>query len=828
MFTHRRPRGEGCEGPDDDPVAVDVPGFVILGECGRGGMGVVCLAEQAGLGRRVAIKFLRPELAGAEAQRARFRGEARALARLQHPNIVQVFDSGEHAGRFYIVEEYVRGGSLDQSMARKPLGARAAAEMVVTLARAVQHAHEKHVVHRDLKPANVLLDDDGCPKISDFGLAKQLDHNGLSGQTESGTILGSPSYMAPEQIIGRKGRVGPPADLYALGAILYEMLTGRPPFLAASLYETLALVRTVDCVPPSRLQPGLPRDLETVCVKCLAKDPSRRYPTALALADDLERFLQGRPILARPAPAGERFVKWVRRRPATAAGFGVACLAAAALLIGGVTYEVLLQSALERAQANERRADQRYRVASDTMHRMVDRSKDPRFAQTPRLRELLRLQLEDALQFYGEVLRDRADPDPAVRFEFAKAALQAASIQEQLDRKREASEALNEAVPLLESLARAAPGRTDYRFALAQSYRMRARVGNHTAGLADKGASSRADQERAIGMLEDLVHADPSRGEFRSELGAAHHDLGVHQYQTHENDPAERHFRRAVELYSSLLDASPSPRDVTARVALAATRRNLAIILQVTKQREEASREYAASRGLLLDVLSVEPDRAEAALALGGTLFNWAIFLSYQQGEEDRVGTLFGEAIDRLSAFLKREPEWGLPRQELRSAHGARAQWLEGLGRHGEAVRDWERVVELADPVGRDHYRFFLATARARAGDHRGAWELVRALKPCLANRAADYYTHLATVCSLAVAKVEADQSLPPAERTSLAASYAHEGVDLLRRALDLTPEAARATLREALRTDGELAPLRRLPEVKALTDDEPGLRGRK
>ena len=264
--------GSGESGPHG--AAPELPGFVILGECGRGGMGVVYLAVQVGLKRRVALKLLKPELAASAIQRGRFRTESTTLARLQHPNIVQVFDSGTHQGRAYIVQEYLAGGSLDRKLARQPQAARPAVELIATLALAVEHAHAQKIVHRDLKPANVLLTTDGIPKISDFGLAKQIDVQSESGQTQSGSILGSPSYMAPEQALGRRGDIGPAVDIYALGAILYEMVTGRPPFLAASVMETLVQVRQSEPVPPRQLQPGLPRDLETICLKCLAKDPA--------------------------------------------------------------------------------------------------------------------------------------------------------------------------------------------------------------------------------------------------------------------------------------------------------------------------------------------------------------------------------------------------------------------------------------------------------------------------------------------------------------------------------------------------------------------------
>ena len=299
LLGTEEPVASGRLGLPGEPVPAP-PGFVLLEECGRGAMGLVYLAAQVGLGRRVALKFLKPELASSDEERARFRTEAKALARLQHPNIVQVFDCGTHEGRAYIVQEYVAGGNLEEKIARKPQPAIPAALLVATLARATAHAHAQKIIHRDLKPSNVLLTAEGVPKISDFGLARQIDAGADSGQTRSGVILGSPSYMAPEQAIGKSSVVGPAVDVYALGAILYEMLTGRPPFLGASVIETLEAVRQSDPVPPRRLQGVLPRDLETICLKCLAKSPGRRYPSAEALADDLDRFALGRPVLARP------------------------------------------------------------------------------------------------------------------------------------------------------------------------------------------------------------------------------------------------------------------------------------------------------------------------------------------------------------------------------------------------------------------------------------------------------------------------------------------------------------------------------------------------
>jgi tetratricopeptide (TPR) repeat protein len=290
-----------------------VPGYELLGVLGRGGMGVVYKARHVQLKRLAALKMV---LAGGHAQPeelARFRTEAEAVARLRHPNVVTIYEVGEHDGRPYFALEFIEGGTLAQRLAGTPLEAAAAARLTALLAAAMEAAHRGGIVHRDLKPQNVLLDGGrlDAPKVADFGLAKRLDDD--SGQTRSGAVMGTPSYMAPEQAEGRLADIGPLSDVYALGAILYECLTGRPPFKGATLLDTLEQVRTREPVPPRDLQPSLPRDLETICLKCLQKEGGKRYASAQALADDLGRFLEGRPILARPAGAVERAGKFMRR-----------------------------------------------------------------------------------------------------------------------------------------------------------------------------------------------------------------------------------------------------------------------------------------------------------------------------------------------------------------------------------------------------------------------------------------------------------------------------------------------------------------------------------
>jgi WD40 repeat protein/tRNA A-37 threonylcarbamoyl transferase component Bud32 len=315
-----------------------VEGFDILECLGRGGMGVVYKARDRKLKRLVALKMLPAELSLDPERVLRFRTEAAAAARLHHPNIVPIYEIGESDGRPYFCSEYVEGGTIGQHLAGSPQPPRAAAEMIETLARAIEYAHARGIIHRDLKPANILLargaSGDFVPKVADFGLAKHVDD--ASGLTRTGEVLGTPSYMAPEQALGDAGALSPRTDVYALGAILYEMLTGRPPFRGATVLETLDQVRNAEPVPPSRLVPQLTRDLETVCLKCLEKAPARRYQCALALADEVRRYLVGEPILARPAGPLERVWKWARRRPSAASLIGVSILTFAALVALGV------------------------------------------------------------------------------------------------------------------------------------------------------------------------------------------------------------------------------------------------------------------------------------------------------------------------------------------------------------------------------------------------------------------------------------------------------------------------------------------------------------
>jgi serine/threonine-protein kinase len=372
------------------PDVVNVPGYEILGILGRGGMGVVYKAKHLKLKRTVALKMVLAGGHASESDLARFYIEAEAVAQLQHPNIVQVFEISEQNGLPFFALEYVDGGSLSKKLDGKPQPPRDAARMVQTLAEAMAYAHLHGIIHRDLKPANILLTHDGHAKITDFGLAKRLEED--SGQTKSGTLMGTPNYMAPEQARGDTKEVGPLADVYALGVILYQMITGRTPFVGTSILDTIQQVRNLEPVPPSRLHPKVPADLETICLKCLQKEPQKRYASADDLAEDLRFFLAGEAIRARPVSGAERLWRWCKRNPKVA-GLSAAVLAllvtvavVSSVMWVRVSYEHAEavaaraladqkaqdeEKARVRADANAKVAGEQRKLALDTLHGTV-------------------------------------------------------------------------------------------------------------------------------------------------------------------------------------------------------------------------------------------------------------------------------------------------------------------------------------------------------------------------------------------------------------------------------------------------------------------------
>ncbi len=331
-----RPFAEAWLTGPQTPLPRRLGDYELQQEIARGGMGVVYLARQLSLGRQVAVKLLLPGFVASPARLARFRSEATLAARLQHPNIVSIHEICEHDGVPFFAMEYVEGRDLGRLVREQLPTSRHTAQLVRTVARAIHYAHERGVLHRDLKPSNVLVNPEGEPRVTDFGLAKPLNPD--CELTLSGEILGSPSFMAPEQAAGRRGEIDVRTDVYGLGSLLYHALTGRPPFLADTVSGTLQRVIEGDPVPPGVLQPGVPRDLETITLRCLARDPRHRYASAAEVADELDRFLHGHPIRARSPRVAERMWRWARREPTLAGWLATAVILGAALVGGSFAF----------------------------------------------------------------------------------------------------------------------------------------------------------------------------------------------------------------------------------------------------------------------------------------------------------------------------------------------------------------------------------------------------------------------------------------------------------------------------------------------------------
>jgi serine/threonine protein kinase len=686
-----RPRASAARAIDPvPPSSQDFPhleGYEVLHLLGHGGMGIVYKARQVGLDRVVALKMIRPDLGAGEEERARFRTEAEAAARLQHPNIVQVYEVGGLGGVPYLALEFVGGGSLADHLNGTPLPPRQAAELVETLAHAVQHAHERGVVHRDLKPANILLavargplsvapeaetpwagtrprpTDYGHPKITDFGLAKCLGAGG-GCQTQSGEILGTPSYMAPEQAGGLSRQIGPAVDVYALGAILYELLTGRPPFVGPTPLEAAVQVLNEEPVPPRRLQPTVPRDLETVCLRCLQKDPQHRYASARALAEDCAAFLRDEPTRARPASVWERGLKWARRRPASAGLLAVTALALLALLLSAWWYnarvraerdeadrqrhDALQARQLERdargkeevarrlAQQNEGEARlqraaalaqkklaaeqrdkarawfQQARAAVDAMLTRVGEQMAP---VTPQLAALRRTLLEDALNFYQGFLKE-AGHDPVIRRETARAYLRVGDIYKSLGELARSAEAYQRGADLQAKLTRDFPEAPEYAQELGELYH---RLGLALYTLGQEQAAEKAHR-RGVEVLEGLTRRFPKNAAYRCGLARQWCGLGALLLHSARWADAEAAARRALELLERLAEETP---DNLCRQMLAVSRSNLSIVLTRTgrfPEAEEFGRKSVELHRLLVKGSPTMQHRQD----LGHALTNWS------------------------------------------------------------------------------------------------------------------------------------------------------------------------------------------------------------
>jgi tetratricopeptide (TPR) repeat protein len=774
--------------------------FQILRALGRGAFGEVYLAYDTHLRRDVALKMPRGEILLTPELRSRFRQEARAAAGLDHPHIVPVFDAGEEGSTCFIASAYCPGITLAEWLRRRsvPVPHRLAADLLVKLAEAVEHAHTHGVLHRDLKPSNVLLevstkegtDDDASalnPRITDFGLAKLVDiepgTETRAAATMSGVILGTPSYMAPEQADGRGSSAGPAADVYGLGAIFYEVLTGRPPFQEDSTLETLMLVRSQDPVPPSRLRPRLPRDLETISLKCLHKQPHGRYASAKTLADDLRRFLAAQPIIARPTPVWERAVKWARRNPARAT-LAVALVVSAVAFTGVIgAANVGLKRERDRAEARRKEAVANLGKARDAVDRLLTRVSEERLRDIPQVEPIQRALLEDALEFYKDLVRQSHD-DPEILHEAGRAYRRVGQTYSFMGRLADAERNLRESLAIQSRLANAFPTVAAYRHGLGGTLVDLGKLHRNQA----RTDEARVELDKAVTLFGDLAHAYPNEPRFRSELAAAYNTRGMLTEDLHQEEGAAKDYHRGIALLDELARQLPNTLKYQTNAGVA--RNNVAAMMQSSGRLAEAEAIYLQNLQLWESFAAREPSVLEHRSKIAMTLDNLADILMETDRPREREQTL-QRCIEIRSTIVRDFPNTTYHISRLADSLTKMAEFVSKRGDLVEAQRLYvdvvrhRRTIVAMVPENRDGLlaltRTYLALIETllKIRNHAVAAKFVEELVAVSGLPSEDLQrsgAYLARCARLA----SSDRDLPDSRRAELAASYADRAMTLL------------------------------------------------
>jgi serine/threonine protein kinase len=650
-----------------------IPGHRVLGELGRGGMGVVYKAEQLALGRIVALKVLTAGVHASPAELARFRSEAESAARLSHPHIVQVYEVGEADGCPFFSLEFVAGGTLGEKLRAQPLSPPEAARLIVTIARAVQFAHDQEIIHRDLKPANILLTLQGEPKIADFGLAKRLSGD---SQTKTGEVMGTPSYMAPEQATGVTKSIGPACDVYSLGAIFFEMLTGRPPFYDPDPVETILQVISDEPVSIRRLSPNVPRDLQTICHKCLEKQPKKRYPSAGELADDLDRYLSSRPILARPTPTWERVVKWTKRRPGTAGMIAVIVVAVVTIVVYGIWKNGELRAQRDRALHN-------FNLAIQTTSRRIDRA-----GQSSD--DLLR----DELQFLTAIGRQTGD-SPEVRYERAIAARMSGDIFRKLGETKLADKEYDKALNDLAALIKGDPHQLQYP-------REQAGVFNGQGQLrADNENFEEAEKkyEASIQILKGLRGTKVESIDVALQLASIEGNLAVVLNRLGKTDQALVHQERLVRLWNDVLIAEPEIPEYHRAHAIAVG--NMAAKLLRTKPKEAEQLLVEALRELEQLPANIQSEQTVREFSAAAHV-NLAIALNKRSAMVEGQAE-YQKALEIMKKLVGSYPDVIRYEQGVADIHYNLAFMFAGYGKFQPAILDMEAAAKVYASLAAKH-----------------------------------------------------------------------------------------------------------------------------
>jgi len=604
----------------------------------KGGMGIVYKAKQRKLNRIVAIKMI---LAGQFADQAdidRFYAEAEAAAALSHPNIVAIHEVGEFDGQHFFSMDFIDGQSLSDLVRENPLPARRAAEIVRTLAETMQYAHDNGIVHRDLKPSNVLLDKKQRPLITDFGLAKQVTNQ--SQLTMAGAVVGTPSYMPPEQAAGKSDEVGPWSDLYSLGAILYELVTGRPPFQAATPFETIRQVLEAEPLSPRLLNPGIPKDLETICLKCLQKARTNRYASAQELADELGRFLRGEPIQARPISQLARFWRLCRRYPITSAA-----IAAAVLML--VTVAGVSSAAYVLTAAAKRQSDQSFRDAMQAVNEMFTVVSEETLLNQPGMQPLREKLLNKAKEYFERFLTQRAD-DPQVAVELAGTYYRLGRIAMLLQSPDDAVAPYQSARAIQERLAAGRSATASHLAALGDTLNA---LGEVWAKKKDFEAARREYLEAAR-LRERLVALDGASAEYQRALANSYMNLGLAARYMGDRAEARRQFERAQSIRQAAIAQHPNDRKL--RRDLGQGYYNLGDLDRVDERAADMETHLKSAIQVFEALAADEPNNLETQMLLAVSYRALCFLLQLDRPDEARLR--FQQAIDRLQPLAEQNP----------------------------------------------------------------------------------------------------------------------------------------------------------------------------
>ncbi len=700
--------------------------FELLKQLGHGGMGVVYLAWQPALRRHIALKMIaRGDLANREDFR-RFRREAEAAASLRHENIAQIYDVGEQDGKPYIAMELVRGCTLSQYLKHGPLSVDVAVSLFIKLADAVQHAHSHSVIHRDLKPSNILLAGselpsndpliriesriDFQPKIVDFGLAKRVDQ--VDSPTLTGDLIGTPSYMSPEQAQGNVQATGVGSDIYSLGAVFYEVLVGRPPFQGASPIETLELVLSQEPVRPTNLRAGLPRDIETICLKCLEKSPSRRYARASDLLDDLRRFQSGRPIAARPTGWVTRTMKWTKRKPALAALFASIAVGTASMLTIAALHNRSMSRALEANREEKSRADTNFKFAIRSIEQMLERVGFDQLSNQPEMEEMRAELLTDAVNFYAELLATQPETDIESRRMYYRALSRQGNILWMLGKNDSGRKSLQLAIDLQTQLSKELPKEPSVQHELAKSY--------ISHGLIDRNSAS---FRTAIDLLEDIQATYPT---CQLDLAQALTNLAT---TTALSDEAEAHHLRSLGLRQKLLQQMPN--DQRLKFGVGQSQYNLGFLYFRTGRLDIASEALSEAISIFEELVEQHGTVTDYQSSLAECYTSFAT-LRNQTGEFDIADTLMQKGINIRSLLVTRFPKIPSMRMSLARSYLTQVSFLHPKNHYAEAFKLGQKALEIAEQLNRevphrDHQLFVAASLTILATSASGVPDILAA-----------------------------------------------------------------------------------------------------